>query len=139
MHTSLASFLLILLAAKSCDEKPVRFAEPQPTGQSDLKSIPKKYIGKYSDASDPKTTLEVTGQSVFELTAYSDTVYLPTLTEKERLEIDSVLSRFEDPGKINLIETNDGDLAVQVRSDSLFIRTTDGRTWFRSGRGTHVR
>ena len=144
MQVAVSAFLVVLLAAKSCSDTPVRFEVPQPEGVRDEKSIPKKYQGEFREVTNGKSaaisTLVITSQLVTESNESFDTLLLSSVKEKERKEIDSVRATLKEPWKPNVVEDKKGTVVtVQFSGDTVLLRVLDRPDTIFDMEGNHIR
>lgn len=115
-------YLLLILAVSAC-ENPIKFEEPQPVDQSDLKKIPKRLRGNYqSDSGD--TFLSISDSKIIEWSKFAHRLLI------DSLDIDSELINEYSPETVQLIEgkynltiqllPNDSVLVDYFYADTIF-------------------
>jgi len=118
------ALVLIILTISTCEGTYVKFEEPQPTSQNNLKQIPKRLRGVYYSSAD-NTYLSINDRMIID---WADIEYR-TLIDSLDLEIDSTKINEQTP---DFISTIDGkyNLDFQFDGDSVVIHYTYKDTLF---------
>lgn len=129
MNKAITIFLLIV-TLWSCED-PIKFEEPQPPNQNDLKRIPKKLRGSYLSTID-STYLKIDERTIVD---WTDIEFM-TLVDSLEYEIDStkIIREFA-----NYIEVIDGNVNLNFRlfGDSVLVRGSLRDTLFEISE-THI-
>jgi len=93
---SIITFALYLLLFSSCTQTNVYFTEAQPEGKKELKSMPKKFLGKYGAPSD--STLLVYFNDIYQ---DDENIDLKEVRQKIEITEKAILNKLKGQVKLN--------------------------------------